>query len=117
MPSGLRSMAPDAYTVRLSSGEPAVVYAPSPAPFLAIPGGYEWIVIVLIVVLLFGKRIPGVARSLGSGINEFKQGLREGNEKDESADEKQAEDGRLEERKTPAAEVEEPPRSKAESGS
>jgi sec-independent protein translocase protein TatA len=43
-----------------------------------MPGGYEWIVILLAVLLFFGKRIPGVARSLGSGISEFKQGLREG---------------------------------------
>lgn len=47
----------------------------------ALPGGYEWILILLVVLLFFGKRIPGVARSLGSGITEFKQGLREGGQK------------------------------------
>ncbi|MCB9899342.1 MAG: twin-arginine translocase TatA/TatE family subunit [Planctomycetes bacterium] len=45
-----------------------------------MPGGYEWMLILLVVLLFFGKRIPGVARSLGSGISEFKAGLREGNE-------------------------------------
>ena len=30
--------------------------------------------------------LPGMARSLGSGITEFKRGLREGQEKDADAD-------------------------------
>jgi sec-independent protein translocase protein TatA len=38
----------------------------------------EWVLILAVVLVLFGNRIPGVARSLGSGINEFKSGLREG---------------------------------------
>jgi hypothetical protein len=32
----------------------------------------------LIALLLFGHRIPGLARSLGTGIVEFKKGLRSG---------------------------------------
>ena len=43
-----------------------------------LPGGYEWIVILVIVLLLFGHRLPGMARSLGSGITEFKRGLKDG---------------------------------------
>lgn len=43
-----------------------------------IPGGWEWLLILAVVLVLFGNRIPGVARSLGSGISEFKAGLREG---------------------------------------
>jgi TatA/E family protein of Tat protein translocase len=31
-----------------------------------------------VVLLLFGHRLPGMARSLGSGITEFKKGLKEG---------------------------------------
>ena len=46
-----------------------------------VPGGWQWIVLLLVVLLLFGHRIPGMARALGSGITEFKKGLREGNEK------------------------------------
>ena len=45
---------------------------------IGIPGGWEWFLILAVVLIFFGKRIPGVARSLGSGINEFKTGLREG---------------------------------------
>lgn len=41
-------------------------------------GMQELLVILLVVLLLFGaKRIPEVMRSLGSGINEFKRGMRE----------------------------------------
>ena len=46
--------------------------------FLGIPGGWEIWVILLIALLLFGHRIPGMARSLGSGIVEFKKGLKSG---------------------------------------
>lgn len=41
-------------------------------------GGYEWIIILVVALLLFGHRIPGMARSLGSGIVEFKKGLKGG---------------------------------------
>ncbi len=37
-------------------------------------GGFEWLVIILVVLLLFGaKRIPELARGLGQGINEFRK--------------------------------------------
>ena len=36
-------------------------------------GGYEWVAILLAVLLLFGgKKIPELMRGLGSGIKEFK---------------------------------------------
>ncbi len=41
-------------------------------------GHWEWLVILVIALLLFGHRIPGMARSLGSGITEFKKGLKKG---------------------------------------
>ncbi|MFK7742868.1 MAG: twin-arginine translocase TatA/TatE family subunit [Planctomycetota bacterium] len=47
-----------------------------------IPGGWEWLVILAIVLLLFGHRLPGMARSLGSGITEFKRGLKDGDKTD-----------------------------------
>jgi len=38
----------------------------------------EWIFILLLVLLLFGgKKIPELARSLGKGLSEFKKGVRE----------------------------------------
>ena len=39
--------------------------------------GYQEMIIVLIVVfILFGHRLPSVMRSLGRGVVEFKEGMR-----------------------------------------
>jgi sec-independent protein translocase protein TatA len=38
----------------------------------ALPGGSEWILIVLVVLLLFGgKKIPELMKGIGRGIREF----------------------------------------------
>ncbi len=38
-----------------------------------MPGGSEWIFIILAIVLLFGgKKIPELMKGLGKGIREFK---------------------------------------------
>ena len=39
------------------------------------PGPMEMVIIGGIAVLLFGKRLPEVGRSLGKGIVEFKKGI------------------------------------------
>ena len=39
-------------------------------------GPWEWIIIGIFALLLFGKRLPEVGRSLGKGIIEFKKGIR-----------------------------------------
>lgn len=42
------------------------------AIFLALPGGTEWIFILLAVVLLFGgKKIPELMKGIGKGIRDF----------------------------------------------
>lgn len=43
---------------------------------LGMPGPGEWIIIAAIGLLIFGKRLPEVGRSLGKGIVEFKKGLK-----------------------------------------
>ena len=50
-------------------------------------GGWEWIIILLIVVLVFGVgRIGKIAGELGSGIRAFREGLKgEGDEEEEKS--------------------------------
>ena len=38
-------------------------------------GPMEWIIIGVIAILLFGKNLPNVARSLGKSMVEFKKGV------------------------------------------
>lgn len=46
---------------------------------LAVLSATHVVLVVVVVLLLFGaQKIPELARSLGSGMNEFKKGLREG---------------------------------------
>ena len=45
--------------------------------FFGSLGGGELLVIGLIALLLFGTRLPKVARSLGQSVNEFKQGMKD----------------------------------------
>jgi sec-independent protein translocase protein TatA len=45
---------------------------------IAVLGTWEIVAILVVVLLLFGHRLPGMARSLGSGITEFKRGLKDG---------------------------------------
>ena len=42
-----------------------------------MPGPVEIIVILLVGLLLFGRRLPEVGRSLGKSIVEFKKGIRD----------------------------------------
>lgn len=45
---------------------------------LGMPGGWEWVIIILVVLIFFGaKKIPELARGLGRGIREFKDATKE----------------------------------------
>ncbi len=48
-------------------------------------GGWEIAVIVVIVLLLFGgKKIPELMRGLGKGIKEFKEGVADDDDKNDN---------------------------------
>ena len=49
------------------------------------PGWIEITIILGIILLLFGKRLPGVMNSLGKSIVEFKKGANEGADSDEDS--------------------------------
>ena len=62
-----------------------------PLFLLSMPGGGEWLWILIAIIVLFGARkIPDLARGLGKGMKEFKD-AREGKDetkKDEKTEEK-----------------------------
>jgi sec-independent protein translocase protein TatA len=44
-----------------------------------MPSGYEWILVILAIVLLFGgRKIPELMKGLGQGMREFKKAKEEG---------------------------------------
>lgn len=62
-------------------------------PGLGSFGGMELIIALVIILLLFGaKRIPELARGLGSGVREFKKGTQEGEIEDKKKKEQEKKD-------------------------
>ena len=63
---------------------------------LAMPGGSEWIIIVIAVLILFGgRKIPEFMRGIGRGIREFNDAknnvsreIREGMDEPKKSEEK-----------------------------
>ena len=61
-------------------------------PFSFLPSGSEWIIILLVILLLFGgKKIPELMKGLGKGVNSFKDGMHEieGEVKEDKKEDKQ----------------------------
>ena len=57
---------------------------------LAVMGMTEWILIICAIALLFGARkIPELARAMGSSVNEFKKGMKDGAEPSSSSEKKE----------------------------
>ena len=43
-----------------------------------MPQGMEWVIILVVVLLLFGgKKIPELMKGIGKGVRGFKDGLKE----------------------------------------
>ncbi len=52
-----------------------------------LPGGPEWILVLIAIILLFGgKKIPEMMKGLGQGMKEFKN-AREGNDSEKKENE------------------------------
>lgn len=64
--------------------------------FFNLPGNSELLIILAIGLLLFGKRLPEVGRSLGKGIVEFKRGLKDISEDIDASEEGRSSPGKLE---------------------
>jgi len=46
--------------------------------FLPTFGGYEWLIILFIILILFGaKKLPELARGMGEAVKEFRRASRE----------------------------------------
>lgn len=53
---------------------------------MRLPGGWEWIIVLVIVLLLFGPgRIGKIAGELGRSIKAFREGLGKDKQDDEQA--------------------------------
>ncbi len=62
---------------------------------MGMPGGWELVLIVGVVLLLFGgKKIPELAKGLGKGIKDFKKAV---NEDDEAVEVKKEIESKAEE--------------------
>ena len=68
----------------------------------------ELIIGLVVILLLFGaKRVPELARGLGSGVREFKKGTQEGEVEDKKKDEAKKDEEQLEASKSDETKLEE----------
>ena len=60
-------------------------------PAIGLPSGWEWIIILIVVLLLFGgKKIPELMRGLGKGVKSFKDGIKEAKDEINKIDEEES---------------------------
>ncbi|MHC4810641.1 MAG: Sec-independent protein translocase subunit TatA/TatB, partial [Planctomycetota bacterium] len=53
-----------------------IIPVPTTLAMFGLPGHWEAILLLALGVLIFGRRLPEVGRSVGRGIVEFKKGLK-----------------------------------------
>jgi sec-independent protein translocase protein TatA len=59
---------------------------------MTLPRGWELIVILIIIVLIFGPgRLSKIAREIGLGIKEFRTGMQDGESEDEPSEKEEPE--------------------------
>ena len=69
--------------------------------FAAMPGGWEMVVIALVILLLFGaKKLPELARGLGQGIREFKGAVNGAKDELKEAQDSMESEGKTEDKET-----------------
>ncbi|PKP14110.1 MAG: twin-arginine translocase TatA/TatE family subunit [Bacteroidetes bacterium HGW-Bacteroidetes-3] len=57
--------------------------------FLGMVGPWQWIIIGLAILLLFGgKKLPELMKGLGGGVKEFKKAIKDDNDEDKKEEEK-----------------------------
>jgi len=54
-------------------------------------GGTQLLILLVVVLLLFGNRLPETMRSLGKSVTEFKKGVRDGESTDRDDEPKRVE--------------------------
>lgn len=60
---------------------------------MGIPGGWEWLLILAIVLIIFGAgKLPKVMGDVGKGVKNFKKGLNEAEEEEKPAEKKEIAD-------------------------
>ena len=58
--------------------------------FLGNLRGWEWIIILVVILLLFGgKKIPELMRAMGKGVKSFKEGLNDATSAADTSDKKE----------------------------
>ena len=84
----------------VSAGTPLAIFA-------GVPGWAELLVVATVGLLIFGRRLPEVGRSLGKGIVEFKRGIRGINDdiEDESSRSQQRIEDQTDKTEIPQAKV------------
>jgi sec-independent protein translocase protein TatA len=79
----------------------SIVFAPA---FFGGGSGIHWIILLVIALLLFGRRLPEIMRGLGGSIREFKKGIDEGGNANTNTNSDHQPDGAMS-RQTPAPKV------------
>ncbi len=54
--------------------------------FFGLPGHFEALIVLAVILLLFGNRLPSMMRSMGRSVVEFKKGIRDTGDDEEEGE-------------------------------